>query len=329
MFIDIIFCCLCIESNNRYVDLPGSNRSFLADAKAVLDQNGSLSEAALLLEAAIQQGQLGDGGYEAWILLGETRNMDEREELGMRALVEGVKRAETAGAAGAGQLVGQFMQHIGMVLIHILYQSLAISYTNESFERASYSTLLRWMRARFPSQHIPEETANAVRNNSTWDAHNRVTEIFLNLARTQHSQGILDPEVQIGLGILFYTNAEFDRAKDCFESALSTRPKVCNNPQSWYKISSRSLMQDYLLWNRLGSSLSNGNKPEEALSAYREALSLHPTYTRAIYNVGVACMFSHLCNSDIFNNDGRRFEYRCSQRGSRALPECTENATVE
>jgi hypothetical protein len=74
----------------------------------MLDQNGSLSDAALLLEAAIQKGDLGEGGYEAWILLGETRNMDEREELGMRALVEGVKRAETAGAAGVGQLVSRF-----------------------------------------------------------------------------------------------------------------------------------------------------------------------------------------------------------------------------
>jgi peroxin-5 len=75
----------------------------------MLDQNGSLSEAALLLEAAIQQGEFGEGGYETWILLGETRNMDEREELGMRALVEGVKRAEAAGAAGVGQLVSPFI----------------------------------------------------------------------------------------------------------------------------------------------------------------------------------------------------------------------------
>jgi len=48
--------------------------------------------------------------------------------------------------------------------------------------------------------------------------------------------------------------------------------------------------KDYLLWNRLGSSLSNGNRPEEALGAYREALQMRPTYTRAIYNVGVACL---------------------------------------
>jgi peroxin-5 len=173
----------------------------------------------------------------------------------MRALVEGVKRAEAAGAAGVGQL------------------SLAISYTHESFERASYTMLLRWLRGRFPQHPIPEESANAVKNTSTWNAHNYVKEVFLNLARAQYSQGIVDPDVQIGLGVLFYTNSEFDRAKDCFESALSARPK------------------DYLLWNRLGSSLSNGNKPEEALGAYREALSLQPTYTRAIYNVGVACTY--------------------------------------
>jgi len=90
--------------------------------------------------------------------------------------------------------------------------------------------LLGWMRARFPSQTIPEETANAVRSHSAWDVHSRVTEVFLNLAREQHSQGILDPEVQIGLGVLFYTNSEFNRARDCFESALSVLPRVRTQP---------------------------------------------------------------------------------------------------
>ena len=47
---------------------------------------------------------------------------------------------------------------------------------------------------------------------------------------------------------------------------------------------------DYILWNRYGSCLSNGQRPEEALGAYREALRLRPGYTRAVYNVGVACL---------------------------------------
>jgi peroxin-5 len=96
--------------------------------------------------------------------------------------------------------------------------------------------LLRWMRARFPSHTIPEETANAVQNHSAWDVHNRVTEVFLNLARTQHNQGILDPEVQIALGVLFYTNSEFDRAKDCFESALSVLPRARIYPHNFLRI---------------------------------------------------------------------------------------------
>ncbi|KAG6845314.1 hypothetical protein H0H87_011164, partial [Tephrocybe sp. NHM501043] len=241
------------EQNNKYME-PTITRSLLDDAKALLEQNGSLSEAGLLLEAAIQKGQLGEGGYEAWILLGETRVMDEREDAGMRSLMQGVKRAEEAHAAGAGML------------------SLAISFTNESYDRASHTMLLRWLRARYPSLEVPESTINAMATNSSWDTHNRITELFLRLARTQHMEGVLDPDVQIGLGVLFYTNGEYDRAKDCFESALAVRPK------------------DYTLWNRFGSCLSNGNKPEEALGAYQEALQLRPTYTRAIYNVGVACL---------------------------------------
>jgi peroxin-5 len=132
---------------------------------------------------------------------------------------------------------------------------------------------LRWLRARFSEVHIPQETADAVKKNASWDSYPRVTDLFMALARDQHSKGIVDAEVQVALGILFYTNSDYDRARDCFQSALSMRP------------------DDYLLWNRLGSSLSNGSKPEEALGAYREALQLRPTYTRAIYNVGVACKF--------------------------------------
>lgn len=106
---------------------------------------------------------------------------------------------------------------------------------------------------------------------SHWASRDRVTEAFISVARAQHFQGVVDPDVQSGLGVLFYIGGDFIRAQDCFSAALSVRPR------------------DFMLWNRLGSSLSNGNKPEDALSAYREALQIRPTYTRAIYNVGVAC----------------------------------------
>lgn len=241
------------DEDNKYLNQP-SEPLLLNRAKDLLQRNGSLSEAALLLEAAVQKGELGEGGYETWILLGETRSMDEREVQAMRALQAGVRAADAAGANGAGML------------------SLAISYTNEGYDRACYLMLSRWLRARFPDFPVSEELCKALPSRATWDTHGRLTDAFLTLARQQYEQGVVDADVQIALGVLFYNTTEYDRAKDCFESALSLRS------------------QDYVLWNRLGSCLSNGNKPEEALGAYREALSLRPTYTRAIYNVGVACM---------------------------------------
>lgn len=241
------------DEENKYLNQP-SEVSLLNEAKALLQQNGSLSEVALLLEAAIKKGDRGEGGYEAWILLGETRSMDEREVQAMRALQTGVQAAEASGANGTGML------------------SLAISYTNEGYDRACYLMLSSWLHARFPDFPVSEELSKALISHSTRDAHERLTDAFLALARQQYEQGVVDADVQIALGVLFYNTTEYDRAKDCFESALSLRP------------------QDYVLWNRLGSCLSNGNKPEEALGAYREALSLRPTYTRAIYNVGVACL---------------------------------------
>ncbi|CAG8795626.1 463_t:CDS:2, partial [Racocetra fulgida] len=75
-----------------------------------------------------------------------------------------------------------------------------------------------------------------------------------------------------GLGVLFYGKGEFDKAVDCFVSALNTRN------------------DDYLLWNRLGATLANSGKSEDAIDAYHKALEIKPTFVRARYNLGVSCL---------------------------------------
>lgn len=92
--------------------------------------------------------------------------------------------------------------------------------------------LLRWFRARYPTVHVPEETIKAVGYNSSWDTHGRITELFLNLARTHHAQNKMDEDLQIALGVLFYTNGEYERAQDCFTTALNVRPKVAHIPDT-------------------------------------------------------------------------------------------------
>jgi peroxin-5 len=88
--------------------------------------------------------------------------------------------------------------------------------------------LLRWLRARFPDASISSDAQEAM-TKSSWHSHGVVTEVFLNVARTQHAQGVIDPDVQLALGVLFYTNNGYDRAKDCFEAALSVRPTVTSH----------------------------------------------------------------------------------------------------
>ncbi len=94
-------------------------------------------------------------------------------------------------------------------------------------EKASHTMLLRWLNAHIPGADIPEEAWKSLQN-SSWHSQEQVTEAFLKVAREQYNRDQIDPDVQIGLGVLFYTSSDYDRAKDCFEAALSIRPKVCS-----------------------------------------------------------------------------------------------------
>ncbi|KAL2058395.1 hypothetical protein ABVK25_001123 [Lepraria finkii] len=159
---------------------------------------------------------------------------------------------------------------------------LAISYTNENHDSTAYRKLERWLAAKYPQIISPDDLSpeSDLGFTDRHTLHEKVINLFIRAARLSPDGEHMDPDVQVGLGVLFYGAEEYDKAVDCFEAALaSTECGTTNEPH-----------QAHLLWNRLGATLANSGRSEEAIAAYEKALTLNPNFVRARYNLGVSCI---------------------------------------
>ncbi|KAK6358509.1 Peroxisomal membrane signal receptor PTS1 [Orbilia blumenaviensis] len=214
----------------------------------LMESHGNLSLAALAFEAACQKNP---SHVEAWERLGAAQAQNEKETPAIRAL----EKALTLEPGNMNALMG-----------------LAISYTNEGYDTTAYNTLERWLNARYP-----DITSPAVDNPLDRLAiHSRVTDLFIRAAVSAPEGAAFDSDVQVGLGVLFYGAEEYDKAVDCFSSALES------------DFDARD--KNHLLWNRLGATLANSGRSEEAIEAYEKALTINPNFVRARYNLGVSCI---------------------------------------
>lgn len=220
------------------------NKSALEIGKEKL-KIGDIPGAVLCFEAACQQQP---DSAEAWFLLGTTQAENEQDPLAITALKKSLD-------IDPRQLEA--------------YITLAAAYTNENMPKYAFNSLLDWLKASPKySDLFPQDIDTKKLDIKELEAH--VKSLYLKAAQIQPSE--IDPDVQNALGVVFNISQEYDKAVDCFKTALMV---ASNNAK---------------LWNRLGATLANSDRSEEAVEAYHEALNLEPGFIRARYNVGITCM---------------------------------------
>ncbi|KAJ9615704.1 Peroxisomal membrane signal receptor PTS1 [Cladophialophora chaetospira] len=245
------------EQQNPFAENQAS-RSAFEEGKQILESHGNLSLAALAFEAAVQQDP---NHVEAWVLLGAAQAQNEKESPAIRAL----EKALQLDPNNLDALMG-----------------LAVSYTNEGYDSTAYRTLERWLSVKYPHVHPPDRLSDPAEVGFTdrQVLHERVADLFIKAAQLSPSGEHMDPDVQVGLGVLFYGNEDFEKAVDCFKAALESTESGLVNRES----------QIHLLWNRLGATLANSGRSEDAITAYCKALDVNPNFVRARYNLGVSCI---------------------------------------
>lgn len=236
------------KEQNQFLDLPQSEDPYQIGLQ-LMENGAKLSEAALAFEAAISRDHT---HVQAWLKLGEVQTQNEKEVAGITALEKCLELNPENSEA---------------------LMTLAISYINEGYDNAAFATLERWIATTYPDiAEMARQENPDISDEDRFTLHKRVTELFIKAAQLSPEQANMNADVQMGLGVLFYANEDFDKTIDCFKAALSIRP------------------DDPVLWNRLGASLANSNRSEEAVNAYFKALELRPTFVRARYNLGVSCI---------------------------------------
>ncbi|KAL5615599.1 hypothetical protein BROUX41_005638 [Berkeleyomyces rouxiae] len=243
------------EEDNMF---SGQSNAFEEGVK-IMKEGGNLSLAALAFEAAVQQNPQ---HVEAWVFLGSAQAQNEKESPAIRAHEQALKLDPNNLTALMG---------------------LSVSYINEGYESTAYRTLERWLSVKYPNIVSPDNLHEPAQLGFTERdlMHKNITSLFMKAARLSPNGEHMDPDVQVGLGVLFYGSDDFEKAIDCFNAALQS-----------VEIGSSSLKEEqvHLLWNRLGATLANSGRSEDAIAAYQTALSLQPNFVRARYNLGVSCI---------------------------------------
>lgn len=237
----------------RSDDSLNNSRDAFQKGMQIIHEHGNLSLAILAFQEASQLDPL---HFEAWKMLGSVLTEVEREAEAILAFKEALELEPDS--------------------LDVIMR-LSVSYTNEGCNDLAYEHLEQWMGIKYPQISIPKQNAQPALSDS-WALFERIKEPFIQAARLSLNEEQIDPDVQIGLGVLMFSNRLYDMAADCFQAAIQATGTVSTRHQS----------QLHLLWNRYAACLGNVRDKEQlAIEAYETALSMKPNFVKARCNLGV------------------------------------------
>ncbi|KAL6945134.1 hypothetical protein ACO0QE_002580 [Hanseniaspora vineae] len=248
---------------NMYTNRPNGHYKFTSVETNQYHKNPNAYEMGVLL---MEQGaklseailcfeaavQEDEKHLDAWLKLGQCNIANE---------------LETQGIAALEKVIELNPQHMEAMM------NLSVSYINEGYDLTAYNMLSNWLQIKYQDSLSNYKPINQDKHGHELSMLDKTLNKFNHiLSNNGRSVALQDREFQLGLGLLYYTKGDFDQTIDCFQTALEAQP------------------EDEVMWNRLGATLANANRSEDAIHAYQRALQLKPTFVRARYNMAVACI---------------------------------------
>ncbi|KAF7306043.1 hypothetical protein HMN09_00759000 [Mycena chlorophos] len=236
------------QANNPYLSSVGSSsttRHHLAHAG-----REAFFESVLELEAVVQRNMT---DASAWYDLGVKQQANEREQQALTALRRAVELDPT---------------HLPSWL------AIAVSHTNNGDRAETADAIRQWVdrNERYREAVVQFRASHPERADAMVpERYGNLIQCLIAMARSDTS-GEIDADIQIALAVLLNSNEDYEKAQDCFKTALAVRP------------------DDWLLYNRVGATMANSGRAEEALQYYHRALELNPLYIRARFNLGISCI---------------------------------------
>ena len=166
---------------------------------------------------------------------------------------------------------------------------LGVSYVNELNHEKALEALLSWVthNPKYAGHVELLNAADDLYGSNTNTLHGNSTTRVTSSAAFEEVQKLLlraleveptpSADVLQALGVVYNVSGDYDAAVDMFQKALQANQN-----------SSTQESDKYQLWNKLGATLANSHRSEQALPAYHQALKLKPKYARGWLNLAIS-----------------------------------------